>query len=97
MQTERDPYDTVQYRIWIVPNYSENESAIIIKVHHCMADGLGFASFLLSVSDDYDMRSLPALKPLPLWKRLFVNLAFPFITPPQCFKILTKVKDRNAI
>ena len=62
-----------------------------------MADGLGFASFLLSVSDDYDMRSLPALKPLPFWKQLFVNLAFPFITPPQCFKILTKVKDTNAI
>ena len=63
-QIKRDPYDTVQYRLWLVPDYSDKESAIIIKVHHCMADGLGFAAFMLAVSDNYDVNILPHLKPL---------------------------------
>ena len=97
VQTKRDPYDTVQYRIYLLPNYAENEGAIVIKVHHCMSDGLGFAAFLSAVSDDYDVKSLPALKPLPTWKQWAIWLAYPLITPPMSWKIMTKTKDRNAI
>lgn len=81
-QTKRDPYNSVQYRLWLVPDYSDTESAIIIKVHHCMADGLGFAAFMLAVSDNYDVKNLPHLKPLSPFRQTMIYLAAPFFYLP---------------
>jgi len=44
------------------------KSAMIIKAHHCFTDGLGFGTFFLSLSGEYDARALPALKPLSIYK-----------------------------
>ena len=87
----------MQYRLWLVPNYSEKESAIIIKVHHCMADGLGFAAFMLALSDSYDVDNLPHLKPLSPFRQALVYLALPFMFAPQALNILGKKMDLNEL
>lgn len=33
--------DGLQWRLWILPNFNGNESMAIMKVHHCIGDGLG--------------------------------------------------------
>lgn len=39
-QIVRDPLDTFQYKIFIVRNFNEDESLLILKSHHCMCDGI---------------------------------------------------------
>jgi hypothetical protein len=67
-QSIRDPYDTVQYKFFLIPDFNEKEGAVVIKIHHCMMDGLGAAGFFHCVSNEFDVKSLPALKPLPFIK-----------------------------
>ena len=34
--------DELQWHLWFIPNYNDNESLIIMKAHHIMADGMGW-------------------------------------------------------
>ena len=58
----RDPMDTVQYKLILIPDYQEDKSIIILKSHHSLADGMGYASFMQSLNDKYDSEDLPGLK-----------------------------------
>lgn len=41
-QAKRDPKDFLQWRMYYFEDYSEHESVFVIKVHHSLADGIGF-------------------------------------------------------
>lgn len=45
-QCTYDMYDAPQYRILLIPDYQPDKSAIVMKVHHNMSDGLGIATFI---------------------------------------------------
>ena len=45
VQSEYDMYDQPQYKIFLIPDLSPEKSALVIKVHHNMSDGLGIATF----------------------------------------------------
>jgi NRPS condensation-like uncharacterized protein len=48
------PEDELQWHLWFIPNYNENESLIIMKAHHIMADGMGWILTLGSLQETYD-------------------------------------------
>jgi hypothetical protein len=67
-QTIREPFDSTQYKFYLIPDYSANESVIMMKIHHCMFDGLGGAAFCLALSDESNINIMPAMKPLSFCK-----------------------------
>ena len=36
----RDPHDALQYKVFVVCDYSSTESLLFLKSHHCMMDGV---------------------------------------------------------
>lgn len=36
----RDDFDGLQYRLFIVPSFENGSSLVILKMHHCMCDGV---------------------------------------------------------
>ena len=47
------PEDSLQWRAWIVPNLEGDESAIIIKGHHVLGDGLAWLLMFGAIEDNY--------------------------------------------
>jgi NRPS condensation-like uncharacterized protein len=71
---------------------------IILKAHHCFTDGLGFATWFLSMSEgEFDTSALPGLKPLSFFKKLLIKLLYPILLLTQSLKILLTFADHNAI
>jgi len=63
LEKTRDPFDNVQWHFFLLADWSETESAIILKTHHCFTDGLGFATIFLAMQEkEFDPRELPAMK-----------------------------------
>ena len=76
----RDLIDTVQYKLILIPDYSEDKSILILKSHHCFTDGMGYATYIQTLCDEYDSDSLPGLKTFSLCKQFIIALLAPFIT-----------------
>jgi hypothetical protein len=96
-QAIRDPLDTVQYKIILIPNYKDGMGAMILKTHHCFTDGLGYATWMLAVSGEFSTDALPGMKPLPLWKKILIFLSYPWITAKAALGFIFLWKDSNAI
>ena len=63
-QSNYDFYDLPQYRWYIIPDFEQNRSALVFKVHHSLTDGLGCSTIFQGFCDSYDSSNLPALRPL---------------------------------
>ena len=46
--------DGLQWRVWICPNLEGNESAVLIKGHHVLGDGLALLLMFGAIEDKYD-------------------------------------------
>ena len=44
----------MQWRVWICPNLEGNESAVLIKGHHVLGDGLAWLLMFGAIEDKYD-------------------------------------------
>jgi NRPS condensation-like uncharacterized protein len=87
----------VQYKLFLVPDFQADKSLVILKSHHVLSDGLGFASLFLAISDVYDPNCLPAMKPLPLAKKFIINLLLPFLVLRSSLTMLFTFKNHNVI
>jgi len=52
----REDFDNVQYKFYLIPKFQDGKGAICIKTHHCFTDGLGFATFFLAMSGNFDVK-----------------------------------------
>ena len=52
---------------------------MVVKVHHCLADGLAFSAFAMAMSDKYDAKNLPNLKPNPWYIDLMIVVLYPYL------------------
>ena len=43
------------YKVFVVENYSETQSVVMFKSHHCLADGMSLVGLLTSLQDVYDV------------------------------------------
>ena len=97
-QCIRDPYDHVQFKVILIPNYNDKESAFIFKAHHCLADGLGLITLLMNLQDKYDKTQLPSMRKFSLLEKIYINFMTPFITLKLILKgFILDRKERNAI
>jgi hypothetical protein len=92
------PLDDVQWRLYLVEDYSETESVIIIKVHHSMSDGLGLMLSLNAMTDKPEIRSFLALsRSFGFGYRLWQKIIAPYSTILMLHKMLTTTKENNGL
>ena len=48
------PDDQLQWRAWLVPNLETGESAIVLKVHHAIGDGMAILILFGTLVDSYN-------------------------------------------
>jgi hypothetical protein len=89
--------DNVQWKFYIIPDYENDKSVLVLKAHHSLADGIGFAHFFLALSDDYNSKNINALKSIPLIKKIIIYILQPFLIIFYSIKLLLVNKDYNAI
>ena len=79
-QTIRDPLDTLQYKIFIVENFNEHESLLILKSHHSMCDGIATLVMTSSFArDSYSPDKFHQLVPrLTLQQKVQLYLTLPY-------------------
>ena len=51
-QSTRLPLDNLQWRLFLIPDYSETESIFIYKVHHSLADGIAIVLSFFHMTDE---------------------------------------------
>lgn len=64
--------------MFLIPDFSADKSAIVLKIHHCFSDGLGIASFCLLLDEQYDPSVIPMLKPLSFLKKMMIKILLPY-------------------
>jgi len=79
-QSECDLYDKPQMKFFFVPEYEDNQSVIIIKIHHNLTDGQGLSQLMHCFSDVYDSTALPCAKPISMVMWAFVALISPLLS-----------------
>jgi NRPS condensation-like uncharacterized protein len=92
-----DFYDMPQYRFILIPDFCDGKSAILVKSHHSLSDGLGFTTFLQSLNDNYNPADLPAMRPISPIKMYFLYFISPLLILWVLAANLTLGKDSNAI
>lgn len=60
-QSIRDDFEGVQWRGFLIPDYSETESIFVFKVHHSVADGLALVMMFFNLTDEPDIKDFPSL------------------------------------
>ena len=60
-QSTRLPLNSMQWRIFFVPDYNETESLFVYKVHHSLADGIANILFFNDMTDDPKLEGYPSL------------------------------------
>ena len=93
----RDPLDNVQYKFFLIPDFKDGQGVVVIKAHHVFSDGLGFSTFFLALSNVYDMKALPALKPVGFLKQALIYILLPFLILRISLVILFTFKNNNII
>ena len=71
-----------------MPKFKDGKGAVIIKAHHSLADGLGFASFFLALSDIWDKNAMPSMKPLGILKKILIYTLLPFLVMKSGIEML---------
>ena len=53
------PYEEVQCRIVLIPNYENTGSCIFVWAHHSMCDAVSIAAIFEVFSEDFDPTNYP--------------------------------------
>ena len=84
-------------KYYLFPNYAEDKSAVIIKAHHCFGDGLALCSIFLAMSNEFDSKNLPSLKPLTLCRKFLLWISSPYLTLATMVRALFLTRENNNI
>lgn len=92
------PEDQLQWHLWLVPNFKDNESLVICKSHHVLADGLGWLLMLGGLQDTYNPNQyIQTTKVLSKCKKFLLTLAKPFTMTFSFLGFLFWSTDKNVI
>ena len=64
-------FDDVQWKMWIVEDYSDDEIAILFKEHHVMADGIGILEIIMLMTDEFKPEAMIDFRPTSWFNRCF--------------------------
>lgn len=80
IQCVREPLNALQWRIYLIPDYSETESIFIYKAHHCLSDGIAIILMFFVLNDDPDYKDFPPIMVrFPVMQEILITLGAPFI------------------
>jgi hypothetical protein len=58
-QKNRLGLNYLQWRIYLIPDYSETESVFVFKIHHSVADGIALILMMFSLTDQPKLEDYP--------------------------------------
>ncbi len=98
-QSIRDDFSGVQWRCFLIQDYSETESVFVYKVHHSVSDGLGLMMMFSSFDDKPDIKNCPNMSIRePMWKRLIIYVLVPVLVLLASINYLVvKRPEKNGI
>ena len=70
--------DGVQYIFYFVPDYSEQESLLIFKSHHCFCDGIATLVLTSSLTEEYSPSLFSNIDTIMKYITLPFSMAFAF-------------------
>ena len=91
------PLSSPQWRMWFYENYSDEESVIIFKEHHVMADGLGILEIILLMTDEFNPDALIDFRPTTWFKQMILYMISPLFILYYLLPILCKRRDNFSI
>lgn len=92
------PEDGLQWRAWIVPNLEGNESAIMIKGHHVLGDGLAWLLMFGAIEDKFKPEHwIQTTKVIGLCKKTLLLLLKPISLAYAFLFFLFWTTDSNFI
>ena len=51
----------IQWKMYLFPNYSEEESVFVWKVHHGVTDGIAIILMYICLTDEPDFKDFPPI------------------------------------
>jgi NRPS condensation-like uncharacterized protein len=89
------PSDLPLWEIYAIPDYTEIESVLVVKLHHSVADGVGGQFCILASSDNFDPKSLPGLREIPILHQIYMSVLGFLTIPLTVIKSLSFKKETN--
>jgi len=90
-------FDDVQWKMWIVEDYSDDEIAILFKEHHVMADGIGILEIIMLMTDEFKPEAMIDFRPTSWFNQMLLYLISPFFILYYLMPILFKRRDKFSI
>ena len=92
---EFDIFNNVLYKYILIPDYSENESRIILIATHALGDGVSYFSLLAALQNDFSI--LPKVTPPSPLMLLLSELVAPLSITQLLLEYFTFDRNRNPI
>lgn len=81
----------------IKDNYKEDESLVFLKMHHIMSDGLGIATYMSNLVDNFDQKLLPPMRNFKWYDKLMIYITIPYYFVRMTLTFLLYKPDRNPL
>ena len=78
IQSTRLPLNYLQWRLYMIPDYSETESVFVFKIHHSLADGIAIVLMFFQLIDAPKLEDFPSIMVRFGWlKDIMIKLFMP--------------------
>mmetsp|Transcript_25700 Transcript_25700/g.29560 ORF Transcript_25700/g.29560 Transcript_25700/m.29560 type:complete len:93 (+) Transcript_25700:496-774(+) len=83
--------------MWIYENYNENESVLLFKEHHVMADGIGILEIILLICDEFKPEAMIDFRPTTWLNQMILYAISPLFILYYLFPVICKRRDKFVI
>lgn len=90
-----DLENTACYKIYLFPDFSQNESKIVLVVNHIITDGVSGMSVLALLQPNQDFSGLMKVSPASYYVQILHTLIAPF-TVPLIFRKYRTIKPKTT-
>lgn len=98
IQTKVMPDDQLQWSVYIFPDFEKDESLMIMKIHHCVADGLGACINFCTLQDKYSRDQLiQTSQVLSKPQKLILFCLKPFLALYGAYCFITWKDDKSSL
>lgn len=94
------PFQSGQFffRVFALEDYKENESVLLVKFHHSLADGMGLMGLCASLQDEYFHQHLYEFAPsISCCKLALMWLIFPFSLLYELANVIFMKRENNLL
>lgn len=97
-QTIRDPLTCLQYKFFFVPDFSESQSVLIFKQHHCFCDGIATLVLTCGMTKSYNPDQFSRLAPpMSLCDRFMKYATLPMTMTMAYFSLFAHRDGENEV